>query len=75
MMFEIFKQMVFCEVFHHLWEAFWDSPLQAHDHGGLCCMLLCRVTLGRARKLDSEFHVNKTQLEEVVCWLPLDMQN
>jgi len=39
---------------------------EAHDHGGLCCMLLCRVTLGRARKLDSEFHVNKTQLEEVM---------
>eukprot|EP00438_Fugacium_kawagutii_P034566 Skav216759 [mRNA] locus=scaffold3303:41070:54670:- [translate_table: standard] len=36
-----------------------------HDHGGLCCMLLCRVTLGRARKLDSEFHVDKNQLQEV----------
>eukprot|EP00435_Cladocopium_sp_Y103_P054708 s2949_g17.t3 len=35
-----------------------------HDHGGLCCMLLCRVTLGRARKLDSEFHVDKNQLKE-----------
>lgn len=39
---------------------------QVHDHGGLCCMLLCRVTLGRARKLDSEFHVDKHQLQEAV---------
>lgn len=76
-MFEHFNQMVFV-MFEH-WGgispnvmfgdaeigATWDWPLQAHDHGGLCCMLLCRVTLGRARKLDSEFHVNKTQLEEV----------
>lgn len=40
---------------------------EVHDHGGLCCMLLCRVTLGRARKLDSEFHVDKHQLQEVMA--------
>ena len=34
-----------------------------HDHGGLCCMLLCRVTLGRARKLDSEFHTDGAKLK------------
>ena len=34
-----------------------------HDHGGLCCMLLCRVTLGRARKLDTEFHTDNTKLK------------
>ena len=34
-----------------------------HDHGGLCCMLLCRVTLGRARKLDSEFHIDTAKLK------------
>ena len=33
-----------------------------HDHGGLCCMLLCRVTLGRSRTLSSEFHVDTAKL-------------
>ncbi|CAE7893018.1 Tnks [Symbiodinium necroappetens] len=33
-----------------------------HDHGGLCCMLLCRVTLGRSRTLSSEFHVDTARL-------------
>jgi len=35
-----------------------------HDHGGLCCMLLCRVALGRSRKLDSEFHVDSMKLRQ-----------
>lgn len=36
---------------------------EGHDHGGMCCMLLCRVTLGRSRKLDTQFHVDKEALQ------------
>lgn len=39
---------------------------EVHDHGGMCCMLLCRVTLGRARKLDSQFHYDSTQISEEI---------
>ena len=39
---------------------------EEHDHGGLCCMLLCRVTLGRARKLDTQFHYDSAQIADEI---------
>eukprot|EP00931_Biecheleriopsis_adriatica_P101755 TRINITY_DN76835_c0_g1_i1.p1 TRINITY_DN76835_c0_g1~~TRINITY_DN76835_c0_g1_i1.p1 ORF type:complete len:475 (-),score=89.55 TRINITY_DN76835_c0_g1_i1:112-1341(-) len=45
--------------------ATWRDSVEAR---GLCCILLCRVALGRARKLDSDFHIDKAQLK-------IDMQS